>query len=89
MDEVAGVLTEDVVGTIRSAAEKLTGFRRRQFQAEVAERYCGGSARRAERIWGGVGWLWSRGWGNRRVGCDVWMRCINEGGRRRKRSSRS
>ena len=73
MDEVAGVLTEDVVGTIRSAAEKLTGFRRRQFQAEVAERYCGGSARRAERVlgWGRV--AVETGLGERRSG----VRCLD------------
>jgi hypothetical protein len=45
-------LTESVVATIQSAARKLTGFRRRQFQAEVAAKYCDGQPRRAERVFG-------------------------------------
>ena len=45
-------LTEVVRETIKSGARKLTGFRRRQFQAEVARQYCQGSARQAERIFG-------------------------------------
>ena len=45
-------LSEVVRTTIQSAAEKLTGFRRRQFQAEVARQYCRGSARQAERLFG-------------------------------------
>lgn len=45
-------LTETVRETMRSAARKLTGFGRRQFQAEVALQYCRGSARQAERIFG-------------------------------------
>lgn len=45
-------LTDSVIETIKDAAGKLTGFRRRQFQAEVAVKYCGGSPRRAERMFG-------------------------------------
>ena len=45
-------LTESVRDTIRSAAQKLTGFRRRQFQAEMAIKYCRGNPRRAERVFG-------------------------------------
>lgn len=45
-------LTDAVRGTILSAARKLTGFRRRQFQAEVAVQYCQGSARQAEQVFG-------------------------------------
>lgn len=45
-------LTEVVRETIKSAARKLTGFQRRQFQAEVARQYCQGSARQTERIFG-------------------------------------
>jgi DDE family transposase len=37
---------------IRSGARRLTGFQRRQFQAEVATELCGGSPRRAERRFG-------------------------------------
>jgi hypothetical protein len=45
-------LTESVVATIQSAARKLTGFRRRQFQAEMAAKYCDGQPRRAEGVFG-------------------------------------
>lgn len=45
-------LTESVVETIRLAARKLTGFTRRQFQAEMAIKYCEGSPRRAEQVFG-------------------------------------
>jgi hypothetical protein len=47
-------LGESVIETIRSAARKLTGFKRRQFQAEVAIGYCQGNPRVAERVfkWG-------------------------------------
>jgi Rhodopirellula transposase DDE domain len=37
---------------IRSAARRLTGYRRRLFQAEVATELCGGNARQAERRFG-------------------------------------
>lgn len=49
---MAQTLTDDVIGTIKSAAGKLTGFERRQFQAEVALQYCDGSARKAEAKFG-------------------------------------
>jgi hypothetical protein len=42
-------LTESVRETIRSAARKLTGFQRRQFQTEMAIRYCRSNPRLAER----------------------------------------
>ena len=45
-------LTASTRETIRSAAKKLRGARRRQFQAEVAVRYCEGSPRRAEEVFG-------------------------------------
>ena len=45
-------LTELVKETIKSAARKLTGFRRRQFQAEMAIKYCQGHARRTEEVFG-------------------------------------
>lgn len=45
-------LTDTVRETIKSGARKLTGFQRRQFQAEVAIQYCQGSAREAERVFG-------------------------------------
>lgn len=66
-------LSEAVRETMKSAARKLTGFRRRQFQAEVTRQYCQGSARRAERIFG-----WGRaavetGLGEQRTG----IRCLD------------
>ena len=45
-------LTESVRETIKCAARKLTGFRRRQFQAEMAIKYCQGNPRRAEHVFG-------------------------------------
>lgn len=45
-------LTQSVKETIRSAARKLTGFQRRQFQAEMAIKYCLGNPRRAEHVFG-------------------------------------
>jgi transposase len=45
-------LTRQVLETIQSAARKLTGYKRRQFQAETALKYCQGSARQAERVFG-------------------------------------
>jgi hypothetical protein len=48
---VAG-LAESAWEMIKSAARKLTGYRRRKFQAEVAMQYCRGSPRQAERDFG-------------------------------------
>jgi hypothetical protein len=45
-------LTEDVIQSIQSGAKLLTGHRRRQFQAEMALKYCNGSARMAETTFG-------------------------------------
>jgi len=42
----------EVLETICSAAAKLTGYRRREFQAEVANQYCDSSARQAESVFG-------------------------------------
>lgn len=49
------VLPEPQIATIRDAARKLTGAKRRAFQAQVTLDYLDGSARRAERVFG-----WSR-----------------------------
>ena len=48
-------LTDRMVATIKDAAAKLTGHHRRAFQAKVTRDYLGGSARRAETVFG-----WSR-----------------------------
>ena len=45
-------LCHETKESLSSAATRLTGFERRQFQAEMAEKYCGGSARVAERTFG-------------------------------------
>lgn len=45
-------LTDDVIQTFQSAAKLLTGYQRRQFQAETAVKYCAGSARQAETTFG-------------------------------------
>lgn len=67
-------VTESVKATIQSAARKLTGYRRRQFQAEVVVKYCQGSPRRAEHFFG-----WGRvavhtGLNERRTG----IRCMDD-----------
>jgi hypothetical protein len=66
-------LTEDALEDIKSAAKLLTGFKRRQFQAEMAVKYCNGSARQAETNFG-----WGRaavdtGLNERRTG----IRCLD------------
>jgi len=45
-------LTEKQIATIKDAAKKLTGAKRRAFQAQVAIDYLNGSARKAERTFG-------------------------------------
>lgn len=70
---VATDLPPSVKEIILSAARKLTGFRRRQFQAEMTIQYGEGNPRRAEQIFG-----WGReavqtGLGERRTG----IRCLN------------
>lgn len=49
------MLDETVKGTIRDAAQKLTGARKRAFMAKVADDYFEGAARKVERYLG-----WSR-----------------------------
>ena len=46
------VLTEEHVATIKDAAQKLTGAKRRAFQAQVAKDYLCGDARLAESVFG-------------------------------------
>jgi len=66
-------LTDDVVASLKTAAALLTGYSRRRFQAEMTLKYCDGSARRAERVFG-----WGRdavhtGLNERRTG----IRCLD------------
>ena len=65
-------LTEETISIIQSAAKLLTGYKRRQFQAQMALKYCNGSARQAETTFG-----WGRaavqtGLNERRTG----IRCL-------------
>lgn len=66
-------ITDDLIPSLKSAARLLTGHRRRRFQAEMALKYCNGSARQAEKIFG-----WGRdavatGLGELRTG----IRCLD------------
>jgi hypothetical protein len=51
--EPLSMLTEVVKATFKDAAQKLTGSRKRDFMAKVAQDYLDGSARKAETI---LGW---------------------------------
>lgn len=44
--------TDDLRASLKSAARLLTGHRRRRFQAEMTLKYCRGSARQAEKVFG-------------------------------------
>lgn len=67
-------LTESVVGTILSATRKLTGFRRREFQAEMTIKYCDGKPRGAEQLFGWGREAVNTGLNERRTG----MRCLDD-----------
>jgi uncharacterized membrane protein YccC len=72
-EDVMTELIDSVKEDILSAARKLTGHRRREYQAEMAIKYCDGNARRAERVFG-----WGRaavdtGLGESRTG----IRCLD------------
>jgi len=47
------MLTEKVQSTLKDAAKKLTGYKKRDFISKVTEDYFGGSARKGETV---VGW---------------------------------
>jgi len=68
---------------IRSGAQRLTGYQRRLFQAEVATQLCGGCARQAERRFGWGRETVEKGLQERRHG----VRCVeNFAARGRRRS---
>jgi hypothetical protein len=76
-------LAEDFVQTIQSAAKSLTGYRRRKFQAEMALKYCDGSPRNAETVFGWRRTTVDLGLHEQRTG----IRCIdNVSARGRKRA---
>ena len=63
-------LSVEQIADIRLAATQMTGSRRRAFMAEMTDKYCGGSARQAEEVFG-----WNRqtvacGLGERRTGVE-------------------
>jgi hypothetical protein len=63
---------DGIDGLLRLAAQRLTGFQRRAFQAAVTRALCGGSVRRAERRFG---------WGRANVNTgirelDTGIRCV-------------
>jgi hypothetical protein len=66
-------LTPAVKEIILLAARKLTGYRRRQFQAEMALQYCNGKPRRAEEIFGWGREAVNTGLGELRTG----IRCLD------------
>ena len=45
-------LSQSQIEDLRLAARKLSGEKRRDFQAEMSLKYCEGKARRAERLFG-------------------------------------
>ena len=45
-------LTGQSIATIKAAAKRLTGIRRREFEAQVTLEYCCGNPRRSEIVFG-------------------------------------
>ena len=77
------VLSACSVQDIRIASKKLTGFKRREFQAEMALKYCHGSPRRAETRFGWDRNTVTKALGEKRTG----IRCLdNYSQRGRKRT---
>ena len=60
---MCGELTDSVMATFKDAAKKLTGHRKRAFQAKVTLDYLHGSARHAETVFG---------WGREAVQRGLW-----------------
>lgn len=76
-------IDRDVVESIRLAAKKLSGFRRREFQAEMALKYCNGSPRITEDVFGWRRTAVATGLGELRTG----IRCLdNTSARGRKKT---
>ena len=67
-------LTASVKETILFASQKLTGFRRREFQAEMALKYCDGKPRLAETVFGWGREAVNTGLNERRSG----IRCLDD-----------
>ena len=76
-------ISSDTVDSIRSAAQKLTSYKRREFQAEMTVKYCNSSSRIAEDLFGWRRTTVETGLGELRTG----IRCIdNTVARGRKKS---
>jgi hypothetical protein len=54
-EQVSQQISAQQIADLRLAAAQMSGARRRAFQAEMAEQYCAGNPRQAERVFG-----WSR-----------------------------
>ena len=67
-------LSQDVIETIRLAAKKLTGFKRREFLAEIGLKHCDGNPRRTESKFGFSRSAVQTGLGERRSG----WRCLDD-----------
>jgi hypothetical protein len=52
MKKIRSALTTDKINCLRAASFSLYGHKRRAYHAELAIKYCGGSARRAESVFG-------------------------------------
>lgn len=77
------VLSASALQDIRLAAKKLTSFKRREFQAEMAVKYCNSSARLAETRFGWDRSTVAKALGEKRTG----IRCVdNYSQRGRKRT---
>ena len=61
-------LTQEHISDIRLAASIMTGKERRRFMAEMTLKYCGGSARRAETVFGWSKYTVATGLGEKRTG---------------------
>ena len=77
------IFSDEIKATVKDAAQKLTGYRKRDFMAKVSEDYFAGSARKAETVFG-----WSRksvqlGLHERRTG----LRCLDNYGARGRHKS--
>lgn len=74
MDEpMRSPISNDTADSIRSAAKKLNSYKRREFQAEMALKYCDGSSRIAEDVFGWRRTSVETGLGELRTG----IRCLD------------
>ncbi|MFM9964298.1 MAG: hypothetical protein ACKV2Q_24110 [Planctomycetaceae bacterium] len=92
MDEKHQVqLNRDIIETIRSAAKKLTGFKRREFLAEIALQYCNGNRGKIENCVNHVAFSYSAPGFDTLVDARLSLpeEWANDPARRKKRTSRT